>query len=385
MLKDVVILSGAVGSTYSIYKEIIGKHALVQVHVIFLNNGCAHYFRGIKNINSALDWMANSSDSFYEQFRAWSTDNQFPTKPILFCTSDQTCIFISQYREWFESNYELTIPSNVIIRNYNDKHLAYEAARQVGLLLPKTRWMKEMSDLTEVNNNFTYPVILKPCDAASLQEIGFKVKVCVNQTDLSNIHLQLIKQGKTYLCQEYIPGNDDKYWFYLFYRNTQGKICECIGQKVVQHPRGKGIMAAGITKSNQKLSETAQLFLRNIDYCGVGGIEFKEYEGDFYFIEMSTRIEAFISISESMKVSIPLLIYDNINHYPILPIDENVVNNNRLYIDIFLVLIEIMKRKSFALFLFMIKIIFTKYKYVNPQPFSYILNVLRNYLFPIKK
>src|SRR5690625_4028838 len=99
----------------------------------------------------------------------------------------------------------------------------------------------------------------------------------------------------------------------MFYRASDGKIWENMGRKILQSPPGGGIMAKGKVEYNKKLSDISRKFLEEIDYKGIGGIEFKYLDNRFYFIEMNVRVEAILQITENSGVPMSLASYYDFN------------------------------------------------------------------------
>ena len=127
--------------------------------------------------------------------------------------------------------------------------------------------------------------------------------------------MDLLQKGYQVICQEFIPGGDNKAFFYIFHRNEKGVLHYVLGRKVVQNPPQAGIMAKGIVEENQDLSNICSTFLNKINYVGIGGIEFKEYNGKYYFIEMSTRLEGFFKIGNIAGVPLGKIAYESINEF----------------------------------------------------------------------
>ncbi|MBV3635013.1 hypothetical protein [Bacteroides cellulosilyticus] len=375
-MRDIVIIAGGIGSTYSICKS-IKKEFDIRTYVIFLNETNERFFHSTKYVTEAIDWKLNSATCFLERMKEWYSLHVFDKLPILYCTSDESCVLITQYRKWFEAHFILTVPSNIIIRDYNNKELAESSAKEAGLKIPNSVIINQPCDVERVGAFLKFPVIVKPTNYQCQKIIGFKVQVCDTIEEFLLLSSNLLSQKMHFLCQEYIPGDDDKSWFYIFYRSINGKIVDCIGRKIVQHPRGKGIMAMGITCYNDELSRICHSFLKQIDYVGIGGIEFKEYAGDFFFIEMSTRSEGFIRISDIAEVSLPLITYRFTNSFEKNDELNYCQKNDRLYVDIIVYLIEIFKSRSYSGFVYLMKLCLTKKMIFNSVPFSYICHILK--------
>lgn len=84
-----------------------------------------------------------------------------------------------------------------------------------------------------------------------------------------------------------------------------------MGEKTLQT---NGIMTIGTVKIDRELAKICREFLARIDYVGIGGMEFKKCNSQYYFIEMSTRTEGFLSISDIANCSIAEAAYNDINH-----------------------------------------------------------------------
>ena len=383
-MKDVVVIAGALGSSFSICKSIRSKY-LIKTYIIFLNSDIEHFSCPTGLVTETVNWVADSANIFFERINEWYSLHTFKELPVLYCTSDESCMFVAQFREWFELKFILTIPDNSIINIYNNKGKSDVSIKRTDLLAPKTLTIKTHDDIETVKKAFRFAVIMKPIDYQNQRKIGFKVKVCDSIDDYSLQSFGILSRRIHFLCQEYIPGGDDKSWFYIFFRMANGTIVDCMGKKIVQHPRGKGNMAMGITCRNEKLAKISQSFLKKIGYVGIGGIEFKEYMGDFYFIEMSTRPEGFIQISNVAETPLPLIAYYDAN-LEVMDVGRQFIQkDDRVYVDIIIYLIEIIKSRKYIELISLLKILFAKKTTFNPLPFSYYMLCLKNFFLVFLK
>ena len=237
-------------------------------------------------------------ESFWENF---FQQHKFLEKPILFTTYDNACLLVDDNRSFYENHFVLCLPSSKIIREFNDKSLAGEAALKNGFSVPKTITIDQLTHIEIVCNSFRFPVIVKPTTASEHIKMGFKMKVFEECSAFKRFSDDLLHKGCTFVCQEYINGGDKDYKFYIFYRNEEGVLMECMGEKTLQ---SNGIMTIGTTKWDNNLEKQCKLFLERINYIGIGGIEVKKQCDEYYFIEMSTRTEGFIAISDMAGVSL---------------------------------------------------------------------------------
>lgn len=315
-MKDVVIFAGsAIGSVLTLAEEIKLSYE-VRVTVIGLKSKkrVQTIFKASKFIDQVENFIFTHHEDFINQIKVWANNKEFEEKPIMYFTTDSSCYLVNLYRDWFERNFNLILPSSEIINIYTQKGKAEVDAANKGLICPKSIVIKTEEDAFFVDREFNFPVIIKPTSSYEANKAPFKTKKLDKDKFLS-YQFALLKKGYQVICQEFIPGGDNKAFFYIFHRNEKGFLHYVLGRKVVQNPPQAGIMAKGIVEENQELSNICSTFLNKINYVGIGGIEFKEYNGKYYFIEMSTRLEGFFKIGNIAGVPLGKIAYESINEF----------------------------------------------------------------------
>lgn len=351
-MKDIVITAGtATGSVLALAEAITSK-VKCSVYVLCTNKSICKIFTSSRFVTIAVYINAPDEKGYITEIKNWYKKTKFEHKPILYFTTDVSCFYIDNYREWFESNFELCLPSSNIIRTFTQKGLAELKAHEAGLSIPKTIVINDKNDIDTIISEFKFPIILKPRATYLKEGIDFKIKVFENKKDFLSFYARFIENKNSLLCQEFVPGGNDSSYYYIFYRDNNGRVFENIGRKTLQSTVNGGIMLKGVTKYDANLSELCKNFLNIIDYKGIGGIEFKKYNGKFYFIEMSVRLEGFYKICESSKSSLSLIsYYDKAG----LTIPNNYNNatqvDNIVYVDIISTLITNLKNKETLNFL----------------------------------
>ncbi len=311
-MKDIVITAGtAIGSVLALAEAITLKVSC-SAYVLCTNETACKVFASSRFVKDVIYINAVDEQSYITEVQNWYKKTEFKHKPILYFTTDTSCFYIDKNREWFESNFELCLPSSNIIQTFTQKGLAEVKAYQAGLNIPKTIVVKNKIDIDKVVSDFEFPVILKPRATYLKEGVEFKIKVLTSKKEFLSLCSEYIENKNTLLCQEFIPGGNDTSYYYIFYRDKKGEVFENIGRKTLQSTPDGGIMLKGITEYNYNLSELCKNFLKTIDYQGMGGIEFKKYNGQFYFIEMSVRLEGFYKISEASSSPLSLISYYDI-------------------------------------------------------------------------
>ena len=296
-MQDIVVLAGTTAwSVLSLCKAATEHGAKAYCVCVGLSRPM-DYSRN-KYVTKAYNVHLENLRQFWEDF---FNLHQFQEKPILFAVYDGVCLLVDENRDFYESYFDICLPSSQIVKAFNDKSLAGDVASANGMTVPKTIHIKEASQIDVVCQSFSFPVIVKPTTAKEHGILKFKMKVLENTDEFRCFSNRLLEDQSHFVCQEYIKGEDNKCKFYIFYRNQKGNVVECMGEKTLQDD---GIMAIGTTEFDEVLAKSCRLFVEKIDYVGIGGIEVKLHNGKYYFIEMSTRTEGFVAISDMAGVSL---------------------------------------------------------------------------------
>ena len=204
------------------------------------------------------------------------------------------------------SGFKFIGPASSVIRKMGDKITAKNLAENSDIptvpgytgVLPN-----DEEELKNIANNVGYPLIIK----ASAGGGGRGMKVVNDETSLiASIHLTKQEAKNAF-------GNDTLY-FEKFIQNPRHIEIQIVAdgkgstihlgtrdcsmqrrhQKIIEEAPAEGL-------DKTKLEKTLQACLKlckNISYSGVGTIEFLYKNGQFYFIEMNTRIQVEHPVSE---------------------------------------------------------------------------------------
>ncbi len=309
----VILTEGVVGQTLGMIRSIGRRGVPVYVLIIPLDSRntfvCAKS-RYCKTVH-ALSSFTNSDDLCTEVLD-WLDMQGFHTKPVLFPITDKICTYLAEGRERLSDKFNICMASDSIVLDMLDKEKADVRAETAGLKVPETHSATSPSQLESLILKCGFPVIVKPTWWRKSGKRYCKGKRCDSQEELLDIGGRLIKDGATILIQQYIPGNDDTFEIYMFYRTSDGQmIHECTGQKFRQIPPEIGVMASGQATQLPHVAQMSQAFLKQVDYRGLGGIEYKRHNNMSYFIEMSVRPECFHALAIKAGIDLPWLAYSD--------------------------------------------------------------------------
>lgn len=384
-MKDIIITVGsAIGSPLELARS-IRREVECKVYILCTNKKVAEIISTSLFVDEVKLISSANEEEYVQNIKDWYESKSFNEKPILYFTYDTACFYINNNREWFEERFKICLPSTDIIKTFTQKGLAEKEATYAGLDVPKTKVLEHLDDTKLIVEEFNFPVILKPRATYLNKDIKFKLKVISEKDKFLDFSSEVLKNGESLLCQEFIPGGDDVSYYYLFYRANDGSIIENIGRKTLQSTPNGGIMAKGIVEYNTELATISRGFLNKIDYKGIGGLEYKKYQEKYFFIEMNTRVEAILEIAEISNSPLSLASYYDLtdNKEALQKAISSKQNDGYTYIDLIpTITARIKSHKYFKLIGDLLTIVFDKkvklniYSRFDPKPFWLSLKTL---------
>tara|TARA_B100000767_G_C19734387_1_gene523231 strand:- start:573 stop:1781 length:1209 start_codon:yes stop_codon:yes gene_type:complete len=293
----------------------------IKVYGIDFNKDIAYYSKYVTPlicphpINEKelfIPWLNKKFDSVTEKI------------PI-FITSDIFLISISENRELLKRNFIFNLVSNEAINTISDKYLQSQLAIDSGINAPKTWLIENSQNVKELKENKIWPLLIKGRDVNTWRKLfggstkGFVVN---NFTELSEKTKDALDNDISVIIQEIISGPDTNHYKYCAYINEKGSIlAEICLQKIRQYPVRFGVGSAMCTAQNKDVSVAGRKFLKNINFKGVGSVEFKYDNQDkiYKLIELNPRYWQQNSIGEQSGVNFPYINYCDLKNISIEP------------------------------------------------------------------
>ena len=145
-MKDIVVLAGTTAwSVLSLCKAAVEHGAKTYCVCVGLSR-TMDYSRN-KYVTEAYNVELENLRQFWEDF---FNRHLFQEKPILFAVYDGVCLLVDENRVFYESYFDLCLPSSQIVRVFNDKSLAGDVACANGMTVPKTINIKEAAQIDVV-------------------------------------------------------------------------------------------------------------------------------------------------------------------------------------------------------------------------------------------
>jgi len=347
------------------------------VDVYLVGVGCDLAVAGSSRYCAGIVRLIGGSDiEVANQLLHWRWEKGWSNNPVLFFVSERLGRMFCYQRKELETGFVVPMPDAEVLGRLLRKDAGLEIARQAGLSVPKSWPVTTEQEMKQACESAILPVVLKPLGADTLGIANFKASVVESRDALYRLASTYWSSGAHFLIQQYIPGEDATLWAYQFYRSRNtGKVYEWTGRKLLQSPPGAGIMASGIACSAPHVADAARKYVIASGYWGIGGVEFKEYKGELYFIEMNPRAEAIQPMAISDGMDFPVMAYAEASGQNIP--DLNVVSLVSDYVDGEAYLGILIRKKRFYYLTDLIKkvsrckTVFPVWRIDDPRPFVF--------------
>lgn len=204
-------------------------------------------------------------------------------RPVLFPTRDHDINFIDDCRDELEAHFVIPFSGKAVIDAIMDKKRCQDVAASLGIVSPRTWALNSEADLAAIQAEATYPVIVKPLNAALWRKPGIwdavgrqKVIRIERHEDLAAFHRRVAAYGSAMLVQEWIPGPEQNLLIFGSYRGRDGKIqASFTARKLLQYPELYGTGVVVEASPIESIVEPSRRLLDALDFHGVSEIEYK--------------------------------------------------------------------------------------------------------------
>jgi acetyl-CoA carboxylase biotin carboxylase subunit len=216
--------------------------------------------------------------------------------------------FLAENADFAEACIEMKLtfigPPPSFIRLLGDKLQAKKTMAEVGIpVIPGSDVLRDEEEAKAKAKAIGYPVILKACAGGG----GKGMKIVKEEKEMSSLFQKATAEANSafgdsrlYLEKLFSPVRHiemqvlvDNYGHCLLFPERNCSIQKSF-QKVIEETPSPGMKP----ENRKLLQEWVKLFVVKTGYRNIGTIEFLEAEGNFYFLEVNTRIQVEHPITE---------------------------------------------------------------------------------------
>ena len=239
----------------------------------------------------------------------------FEEAPVLFLTSDETALTVSQYRAELAQSYRIRLPRHDRLVALMHKESFQQIAEKHGFPVPRSVTIGSGDDLGTLSA-LRFPCIIKPTIKTAQYfegkfERGYRV---ASTAEAREVCSRVLAAVPGVVVQEWIEGPDSDIYFCLQYRAAGGTVASFSGRKLSIWPPGVGVTASctAAPEVHATLHQLTETFFAQMSFEGMGSMEFKRdaRSGDFLMIEPTVgRLDWQEEVATLNGVNIPHAAY----------------------------------------------------------------------------
>ncbi len=245
-------------------------------------------------------WTEDGFLNALEEFRK----NHIGKKILLISSNETYAAFISKNKDKINEQYVYNYPSIDIINSLIMKETFYKTYENSVLDFPKTIYY-DCSNPSKIEDNFTYPVIVKPSNVIEYNHISFEGKNKIYKVEtfeaLTETVNKIVENGykDTLILQEFIPGDDSYLFDAVVYcgKDKKVKLISFAQIGLQEHSKtmvgNAAVLINGFNQygENAEMISTIKTFMENIGYQGFAEFDMKYDYRDkkFKVLEINAR------------------------------------------------------------------------------------------------
>jgi len=251
-----------------------------------------------------------------EKFIEWVRSNFADNHPLpVFITQDDFLAVFSRNRKTLSEYFVFNMIDHSLLESIADKYQQSLLAVNAGIESPNTWLVNELSDLQRIQDDLSFPLIIKGRDVNSWRNSigrGIKVYPANDKSELKSILSGILEKGISVIVQELICGPETNHYKYCSYISEDGKIlCEFTLRKIRQNPVRFGVGTVVESVYNPEIIALGRKLFSAIGFIGVGSAEFKQDQSDgtIKLIEINPRYWQQNSLATECGINFPYMNY----------------------------------------------------------------------------
>ena len=231
---------------------------------------------------------------------------------VLFPMTDLVIPLILQIKEKLAPFVKVPLPDEAAYHTATDKSRLLKLAQKLDVPIPKTFFVKELSQLEEIAKEISYPTVIKPSYSGMFCPNGWKsfgVEYAFSPEELLEKYEIIHRKIPFPLIQEKIEGRG--YGIFLLFHQKEVKATFAHRRIREKPPSGGVSVLRESVPSKSPMSDYAVRLLRNLSWSGVAMVEFKIDAKDHIpkLMEINGRFWGSLQLAVDSGVNFPYLLY----------------------------------------------------------------------------
>ncbi|KAF5427457.1 MAG: putative ATP-dependent carboligase, ATP-grasp superfamily [Candidatus Methanomarinus sp.] len=216
---------------------------------------------------------------------------------------------LSKYRNSFDKRVHIPMATHEAIMKANNKQYLMKFADELGINIPQTYTINDISELKKISNDVLFPAVIKLKEgmgSKGLQYVHSKEELIKEyKNTIKNFNLN---QSDYPLIQEYISGTG--YGVSMLFNQGDPRAI-FTHKRIREYPITGGPSTARISVRHTKMEKDATTLLKELDWHGVAMVEFKmnDITKEPYLMEINPRFWGSLHQAICAGVEFPCLLY----------------------------------------------------------------------------
>jgi predicted ATP-grasp superfamily ATP-dependent carboligase/glycine/D-amino acid oxidase-like deaminating enzyme len=249
-----------------------------------------------------------ATEAYFSEFQALLSRT---TVRVVIPSHDGTIELLRRRRARLGERVRLGLAKESALSVAVDKHATLEVAKRLGVLVPRSRLVREESDLADALREIGLPAVIKPTRSWLAGEpTGVRVtsQLVATPAEASSALAELTRLGGVALLQEWLSGRREAVSLLYARGETFARFAQWA--KRTRPPLGgESVLRASIPVPSD-IGSAAERLVREIDLEGYAEIEFRRDDtGTPYLMEINPRLSASVELAVRSGVDFPYLFY----------------------------------------------------------------------------
>jgi predicted ATP-grasp superfamily ATP-dependent carboligase len=226
---------------------------------------------------------------------------------MLLPMEDETVFLLSQHRNSFSRLTYLPVPSIRQLEAAQNKARVIKLAQQMGIPVPKTWFVHDLSEIDRIKDTLPFPVVIKP--KVSSGAVG--VVYPRDKTEFKKRYLSIHRRFPFPIIQEMIPREGPGYGASFLMDEKSSVKAMFVHKRLREYPVSGGASTLRISVRHDEIHEMALSLLKALDWYGVAMVEFKIDPRDNRprLMEINPRFWGSLALAIHAGVNFPYLLY----------------------------------------------------------------------------
>ena len=226
---------------------------------------------------------------------------------MLLPMEDETVHLLSCHRTRFSRLTYLPIPSTDQLEAARDKAHVITVAKQLGIPVPKTWLINDLSEIDRIKDTLPFPVVIKPKISSGAVGVVYPK----DKDEFKKQYLSIHRRFPFPMIQETIPREGAGYGASFLMDEATRVKAVFVHKRLREYPVSGGASTLRVSVRNDEIYEMALSLLKALNWYGVAMVEFKvdPRDGRPKLMEINPRFWGSLALAIHAGVNFPYLLY----------------------------------------------------------------------------